>query len=326
MPHVAALPLTPRDQCLILASDGLWDVVTDAEAVKAVCDIARGAAGRAAPRRLHGRGRGGPAAPGSRGRLGPPAGSADVSLLMRPIPAGLRPIAAGCGGAGKPPPPDAKSSAGCGGFIGFVPMEGGTIPLGSNTLGLIKQVLSLVKTTRCKKNPLEYDPDKFRPGMCGWRCSFLQQTNCIPRCVQTYACCSMVECLTPRVERGDAMYAAMKACQFEDCRVQMWGCEKQRDTPDPRGNDPTYSPYSVLDTGKNGYDRKIALKGPDPAKAFNPTAKMPDVSDRLFRFWKYPVEIEPQVFGAKGLLDEGLFPYPTYRMLGGMPFQKIEVQ
>ncbi len=49
MPHVAALPLTPRDQCLILASDGLWDVVTDAEAVKAVCDIARGAAGRAAP-------------------------------------------------------------------------------------------------------------------------------------------------------------------------------------------------------------------------------------------------------------------------------------
>ena len=77
-------------------------------------------------------------------------------------------------------------------------MEGGTIPLGSNTLGLIKQVLSLVKTTRCKKNPLEYDPDKFRPGMCGWRCSFLQQTNCIPRCVQTYACCSMVECLTPR--------------------------------------------------------------------------------------------------------------------------------
>jgi hypothetical protein len=53
---------------------------------------------------------------------------------------------------------------------------------------------------------------------------------------------------------------------------------------------------------------------------------MPDVSDRLFRFWKYPVEIEPQVFGAKGLLDEGLFPYPTYRMLGGMPFQKIEVQ
>ena len=71
------------------------------------------------------------------------------------------------------------------------------------------------------------------------------------------------------------MYAAMKACQFEDCRVQMWGCEKQRDTPDPRGNDPTYSPYSVLDTGKNGYDRKIALKGPDPAKAFNPTAKCP---------------------------------------------------
>ena len=62
------------------------------------------------------------------------------------------------------------------------------------------------------------------------------------------------------------------------------------------------------------------------SKAFNPTAKMPDVSDRLFRFWKYPVEIEPQVFGAKGLLDEGLFPYPTYRMLGGMPFQKIEVQ
>ena len=49
MPHVASLPLTPRDQCLILASDGLWDVVTDAEAVRAVSDIARNAAGRAAP-------------------------------------------------------------------------------------------------------------------------------------------------------------------------------------------------------------------------------------------------------------------------------------
>ena len=49
VPHVASLPLTPRDQCLILASDGLWDVVADAEAVRAVSDIARNAAGRAAP-------------------------------------------------------------------------------------------------------------------------------------------------------------------------------------------------------------------------------------------------------------------------------------
>ena len=114
----------------------------------------------------------------------------------------------------------------------------------------------------------------------------------------------------------------MKACQFEDCRVQMWGARSSA-TPDPRGNDPTYSPYSVLDTGKNGYDRKIALKGPDP-RGVQPDGEMPDVSDRLFRFWK-PRRIEPQVFGAKGLLDEGLFPYPTYRMLGGMPFQ-IEVQ
>ena len=43
---------------------------------------------------------------------------------------------------------------------------------------------------RCRAN-VPYEPDDFRPGMCGWRCSFMGETNCIPRCVMQYTCCSL---------------------------------------------------------------------------------------------------------------------------------------
>ena len=35
--------------------------------------------------------------------------------------------------------------------------------------------------------------------------------------------------------------------------------------------------------------------------------------------------IEPEVFGAKGLEEDGLFPYRTYKMLGGMPFDVVDI-
>ena len=40
------------------------------------------------------------------------------------------------------------------------------------------------------------------------------------------------------------LYDAMKACQFEDCRVQMWGCQAVKADADPRGYDPTWNKYS----------------------------------------------------------------------------------
>lgn len=88
----------------------------------------------------------------------------------------------------------------------------------------------------------------------------------------------------------------------------------------------TWNPYSVLDTGKYGMDKKVAMMGPDPQKSFPPAAKMPDFSERLFPFWKFPEEIDPETFGAKGLMDEGLFPYREYKMLGGMPFQPVQIE
>ena len=42
---------------------------------------------------------------------------------------------------------------------------------------------------------MPYVPEDFKPGECGWRCEFMGQTNCIPRCVQTFACCSIVMCV-----------------------------------------------------------------------------------------------------------------------------------
>ena len=40
-PQMATRLLTPRDRLLILASDGLWDVVNDGQAVKLACDAAK---------------------------------------------------------------------------------------------------------------------------------------------------------------------------------------------------------------------------------------------------------------------------------------------
>ena len=31
------------------------------------------------------------------------------------------------------------------------------------------------------------------------------------------------------------LYDSIKACQYEDCRVQMWGCTQMRADMDPRG-------------------------------------------------------------------------------------------
>jgi len=42
VPAVVTQPLCPRDRLLILASDGLWDVVDDAQAVQIACAAARG--------------------------------------------------------------------------------------------------------------------------------------------------------------------------------------------------------------------------------------------------------------------------------------------
>jgi protein phosphatase 2C len=40
-PYVASVELTPRDQFVILATDGLWDVVDDQAAVRLAADAAR---------------------------------------------------------------------------------------------------------------------------------------------------------------------------------------------------------------------------------------------------------------------------------------------
>jgi len=40
-PYVHSVELTPRDQFVILASDGVWDVIDDAAAVKMVVDVSR---------------------------------------------------------------------------------------------------------------------------------------------------------------------------------------------------------------------------------------------------------------------------------------------
>lgn len=40
-PQVLSRTLSPLDRLLILATDGLWDVVSDAQAVKIACDAAR---------------------------------------------------------------------------------------------------------------------------------------------------------------------------------------------------------------------------------------------------------------------------------------------
>ena len=121
------------------------------------------------------------------------------------------------------------------------------------------------------------------------------------------------------------LYEAMKACQFEDCRVQMWGCQAVKADADPRGYDPTWNKYSPLDTGKHGIDTAQAFAAPE--HAFAPAGPIPsDFSARLAPFWRWPYTNYGEVYGARGLMDEGLFPYANYRMLGGMPWQSIEVQ
>ena len=82
----------------------------------------------------------------------------------------------------------------------------------------------------------------------------------------------------------------------------------------------------LLYDGTHGFDRAAAYFGPDPSKSFKPAGKMPDFSSRLLRFWEWPWTVKPEALGARGLMDEGLFPYRNYPMLGGVPFQSIEVQ
>ena len=95
---------------------------------------------------------------------------------------------------------------------------------------------------------------------------------------------------------------------------------------DPRGHDENWNPYSVLDTGKHGMNTGAAFFGPDPGQAFHVAGKMPDFKERLLPFWNWPWSIDGEVFGAKGLMDERLFPYNVYRMLGGMPFDRIDIK
>ena len=264
-----------------------------------------------------GRGRGVPAPAGSTGRLGPPKGK-DVKMMMRPLPPG-------CGGGGPPVLPGKASTCPQSGFIGFIPMNGGPIPMPFNYKNLLEGVMQLIDAMRCENYQVEQDPDKYRPGECGWRCSFLQETNCIPRCVQAFSCCSIYKCVRPLFKKGVPMYQALKRCQFEDCRVQMWGCKQVKVDEDPRGYDPLWNKYSVTDTGTYGMNKNFAYNGP-AIKAFKAAGKMPPFAERLLPFWKWPYTIEGEVFGARGLMDEKLFPYRIYRMLGGMPFQSVEVQ
>ena len=137
---------------------------------------------------------------------------------------------------------------------------------------------------------------------------------------------SIYMCVRPKWKGGMDLYEAMKACQYEDCRVQMWGCKAVKVDQDPRGYDTGWNKYSVADTGKYGIDLQQAMFGPDPKKSFKAVGKMPDFSQRLLRFWEWPYTINGEVYGARGLMDEGLFPYPVYRMLGGQAFQTVEVQ
>ena len=57
--------------------------------------------------------------------------------------------------------------------------------------------MALIDEQRCDKAPVPYVAEDFRPGMCGWRCSFMGETNCVPRCVQQYSCCALYKCAAP---------------------------------------------------------------------------------------------------------------------------------
>ena len=133
-------------------------------------------------------------------------------------------------------------------------------------------------------------------------------------------------CVRPKFKSGTDIYTALKQCQYEDCRVQFWGCKAVKADQDPRGPDLWWNKYSVFDDGTHGMDTSQAYFGPEPTKSFKAAGKMPDFSSRLLRFWDWPWTIKGEVFGARGLMDEGRFPYPVYPMLGGVPFQSIEVQ
>ena len=56
---------------------------------------------------------------------------------------------------------------------------------------------------------------------------------------------------------------------------------------DPRGYDPLWDKYSVIDTGTNGMNKNAAYNGP-PVKSFKTAGKMPPFAERLLPFWKWP--------------------------------------
>ena len=102
-------------------------------------------------------------------------------------------------------------------------------------------------------------------------------------------------------------------------------CKKVKVDADPRGHDPTWDPHSVLDTGKHAADYANAYFG-RPEDTFKRAGKMPDFRGRLLPFWQWPWTIDGEVFGAVGLKDQALFPYREYRMLGGVPFERVDVK
>lgn len=210
-------------------------------------------------------------------------------------------------------------------------MRGGTIPMPFHGLpgywkDLVEGLMQLIDSHRCENANVPYVAEDFRPGMCGWRCSFMGETNCIPRCTMLYTCCSVYKCVRPKWKANVGLYEALRQCQHDDCRVQMWGCKKVKQDQDPRGHDENWDPYDVLDTGKHGMNRAAANFGPDPRQAFRTAGKMPDFKERLLPFWNWPYTFDGEVFGGKGLQDQNLFPYNIYRMLGGMPFERIDIK
>ena len=75
----------------------------------------------------------------------------------------------------------------------------------------------------------------------------------------------LCRCVRKLWKQQEDLYKALLVCQHEDCRVQMWGCKKVKTDSDPRGHDPNWDPYDVLDTGRFGAKYHEAYYG-DPTK------------------------------------------------------------
>lgn len=112
----------------------------------------------------------------------------------------MRPIAPACGGGGVASVPSRGVPCALSGFIGFTPVQGGVVPMPFTSgpaywKDLLEGTMHEIDLFRCDKANVPYVSEDFRPGMCGWRCSFMGETMCLPRCVEQYVCCSLFKCV-----------------------------------------------------------------------------------------------------------------------------------